>query len=103
MLFISFNNRNIKFSKKKLISKIYNINKALLNTKRVQLIDCKAIVSTSLNPANKVFVIYIVYLKAIMSIYPAWETQISLLLIEKVTVLEIYLDFTNVFSKKSAA
>ena len=36
-----------------------------------------------------------------MTIHLAWQAQIALLLIEKVTVLEKYLDFADVFSKKS--
>lgn len=37
-----------------------------------------------------------------MLIYPICEAQIALLIIEKVTILTEYLDFSEVFSKKSA-
>lgn len=45
---------------------------------------------------------HMVYLEAKMSIYPACNVQIVLLLAEKVIILSEYLDFTDDFSKKSA-
>lgn len=42
------------------------------------------------------------YLKVKMSIHPAKEAQIVLLLVKKVTNLVKYLDFVNVFSKRLA-
>ena len=38
-----------------------------------------------------------------MIIYPAWKTQIMLLLTKEVTVPAKYTDFANVFLEKSAA
>ena len=37
-----------------------------------------------------------------MTIYLAQEAQIALLLVKEVTILEKYLDFADIFSKKSA-
>ena len=37
-----------------------------------------------------------------MTIYPAEKVQIALLLAKKVTILVKYLDFANIFLKKSA-
>lgn len=42
------------------------------------------------------------YLEAKISTYLAQKAQIILLLIEKVTILTKYLDYINVFLKKSA-
>lgn len=58
--------------------------------------------ATVLNPANKAFVVYMAHLKAKILIYLAWKAQITLLLTKKDIVLAKYLDFTDVFSKKSA-
>lgn len=44
----------------------------------------------------------VAYLRAKMSIYLAWKAQIALLLAEKFTIPNDYLEFANVFSKKSA-
>lgn len=52
---------------------------------------------------KKVLVISIAYLLAKMLIHLAQKTLIALLLIKKITVLDEYLDFDNVFSKNSAA
>ena len=38
-----------------------------------------------------------------MLIYPAWETQIALLIAKKVKILTKYLDFSNIFSKEKAS
>ena len=50
------------------------------------------------------FVIYVNFLslRSKMTIYPAWETQILLLLAKKVTVLAQYSNSADVFSKKLA-
>ena len=46
--------------------------------------------------------VYISFLGSKITIHPAREAQMALLLVEKVTVLAKYLDFTDVFSEKSA-
>lgn len=52
---------------------------------------------------KKIFVIDIVSLNlGQITIYPAWEAEITLLVGEGVTVLVKYLDYANVFSKKTA-
>lgn len=99
MFFLSFSNRNIKFVEKKFIQKIYSTCKALLIIKKIQLIDYKKFAAAALDLSKKVFVIYVVYLGAKISIHPAQEAQIALLLAKKFIILNKYLDFTYVFSK----
>lgn len=41
------------------------------------------------------------YLKTKILIYPVWETQIALILVEKDTVPAEYLEYANIFSEKS--
>lgn len=55
-----------------------------------------------LNKNIKAFVIDITYWRAKISIYLAYEAQITLLLTKNVTILDKYLNFANVFLKKSA-
>lgn len=47
--------------------------------------------------------VYIAYLEFKMSIYPACKAEIILLLAKKVSIHKKYIDFLNIFSKKSAA
>lgn len=77
--------------------------KVLLTTQWVKIINNKEFTKTALDENIKAFVIHIAFfsLRQII-IYPAWKAQIALLLTEKVTVLTKYLNFANIFSKKSA-
>ena len=51
----------------------------------------------------KVFVMYIISLKLnLMPIHRAWETQITLLVIEKVQISSKYLNFSDVFLEEKA-
>ena len=55
----------------------------------------------ALDEKVEIFVVYVAFLTLKMTIHSASKAQIALLLIKEVTVLEKYLDFNNVFSKKS--
>lgn len=49
------------------------------------------------------FVIYVMYPNfKIIIVYLVWKTQIAILVTKKVIVSTQYLNFTNIFSKKSA-
>ena len=52
---------------------------------------------------KEAFVVHMAYLGSKMSIHPACEAQIALLLAKKVSVPKEYADFLDVFSKKSMA
>lgn len=56
----------------------------------------------ALNLRKKVFVMHVAYLEVKMLIYLAYKIQITLLVTEKVIILIQYLNFANIFSKKSA-
>lgn len=55
-----------------------------------------------IDPSKKAFILQMSFLKTKILIYPVWETQITLILVEEVTVLAEYLEYANIFSKKSA-
>lgn len=76
--------------------------KVLPTTNWMQIINSKKIAKIALHSGIKVFVINVVNLKAKMSIYLAKKPQIALLIVKKVTIPIDYLNYTNIFSKKSA-
>ena len=55
-----------------------------------------------MNENIEVFVVYMAFFTLEITIYLAQKTQIALLFIKKIIVQEKYLDFANLFSKKSA-
>lgn len=59
--------------------------------------------TAALDLGKEAFVIYVAYLGAKIFIHPTWKAWIALLLAEKITVPDEYLDFGDVFSKDSAA
>lgn len=72
-------------------------------TKWVQLIGHKKFVAAALDSTKEAFVMYIASLSLNfkMTTHLAWKAQIALLVVKKVTVLAKYLDYSNIFSKKS--
>ena len=55
-----------------------------------------------LDKNNEAFVIYDSFFELKIIIYPARKALMALLLAKEVTVLAKYLDFIDIFSKKSA-
>lgn len=72
-------------------------------TKQVQIIDQKKLAAAALGLNKEAFVMYVAYLGAKISIYPAWEALISLLLAKKISVSAKYVEFLDVFFKEFAA
>lgn len=63
------------------------------------MIDRKKFAIAALMPDREIFVIYMAYLVAKMSIYLAQELLIALLLAKEIYILKKYADFLDVFSK----
>ena len=103
MPFLTFSNVDIQFIAKKLTWRSYTVEKALPTTQMIELIDKKKFAKSTLDKNIKAFVVHMSFLSlgSKMTIYPAWEAQIALLLAEKVIVPAKYLDFADVFSKES--
>lgn len=53
-----------------------------------------------LDLGKEAFIVYMAHLRAKMSIYPAYKTQITLLMAKKVIILIKHTDFIDVFLKK---
>lgn len=66
----------------------------------MQFIDCKKFATTTLDLGKKAFIMHMPYLKAKISISQAEKGLIAVLLAKKITLLDEYLDFADVFSKK---
>ena len=92
------------FVKRELTWKAYIIVEALLTTKRVQIISPKEFAKASLNPEQKTFIVYIATFFKPIEVHLNQEVQNTTLIANKtpVTLLVEYLDFEDVFSKKSA-
>ena len=73
---------------------------ALLTTKRVELINKKEFAKIALDKNFKTFVVHITFLNLAPKIQPNKEAQIAFLLTKKFKILDEYLDFANIFSKK---
>ena len=58
MLFLKISNANVSIGEKTLMSKFYNLNKALSITEQVQIIDSKKFVIAALNTDSKTFVMH---------------------------------------------
>ena len=59
MSFLKISNANVLFGEKTLMWRIYTINKALLTTKQVQIIDSKLFVITTLDINSKTFMMHV--------------------------------------------
>ena len=103
MPFLALSKVEINFAEQELTWKTYSLNEAFSTTKRVQLIDCREFVAAALILVEEVFVVHMAYLGIKISIHPAREAQIALLLAKEGSVYKKYVYFSDVFSKESAA
>lgn len=79
------------------------MDEALPTTCWVEFINKKKFAEVALNEDISAFVVYVSSLSLkLITIHPAQEVQITLLLTKKVTIPVKYLDFAKVFSEKSA-
>ena len=102
MPFLTFSNADVQFAEKKLTWRTYTTEKALPTTRRVEIIDQKEFAKAALDENVEAFVVHVSFLGLRMTIHPAREAQLALLLTEEVTVPVEYSDFADVFSEKSA-
>lgn len=103
MLFLTFNNADVLFAERKLSWKLYIPAEALPTTNRVQKIDWKKFAAAIINLGKKIFIVYMTYLGAEISIYLACKAQIVLLVAKKVMILIEYLGSADIFLQKLPA
>ena len=69
MLFLTLSNANVQFVEKELTWRSYTTAKALLTTKRVELIDRKEFAKAALDENFETFVIHVASLKLVSGIH----------------------------------
>ena len=62
--FLTLSNVDVNFPKRKLWWRSYTIEKALLTTKQVELVEKKEFAAAALDPGYETFVIHVVFLKS---------------------------------------
>ena len=102
MPFLTLSNADVQFAEKELTWRTYTTKKALPTTRRVEIIDWKEFAKAALDENVEAFVVHVSSLRSKMTIHPAREAQLALLLTKEVTVPVEYSDFADVFSEKSA-
>ena len=105
MLFFTLNGANVDFLKRKLWWKSYTIEKALLTTKRVELVEKKKFAAAALDPGHKIFIVYVAFLNNPNqegNIHHSCRAQIAALIAnEALTLIPTeHSDFANIFSLK---
>ena len=115
MPFLTLSGTNIDFLGQKLRWRTYTIEKALLTTRRVELVRKEKFVAAALDPEHETYIIHIASLSFIplvasfsstlLNIYPFRRPQISDLIVEKTPtkVPDKYFDFADVFSSDLAS
>ena len=81
---------------------MYTNKKFLATSQRVEFINKKKFAKTALDENIKAFISYIAFFSSKMTIYTACKAQITSHLGKNITKPAKYLDFTDVFSNKSA-
>ena len=100
LLFLTLSNVKDQFVEKELIWRSYTTAKALLTTKRVELIDKKEFANAALDENSETFVVPVASLN--LGIHSDKEAQRASLLTKEFKILDKYLDFADVFSKEKA-
>ena len=81
----------------------YTTAKALLTTKRVELINKKEFAKVVLDGNSKTFVFHVASFNLVSRIHLDRTAHISSFLNEEVKILDEYLDFANVFLEEKAS
>ena len=104
ILFLTFNQADIRFAEQELVWRTYTATEALPTTKRAEIIDKKEFAAAALNADNEIFVVHVGSLAEpkTMPIHSSYQAQIAALTSEKTGILAEYSDFSNVFSSNSA-
>ena len=104
MLFLKINNPNMAFGKKTLIWKSYTINKDLLATKQVQLVDPKEFVIAVLDANSEIFIVHVAIRKREeMPVHSPKQAQVGVLLFDKALtkIPAEYSNYSNIFSAEN--
>ena len=105
ILFLIYSRVNVMFAKPEFVWRTYTAVKVFLITKKMEIIDEREFAEAVLNPENETFVIHIVALAELITIwmYPSYQAKITSLTSKEIGIPAEYSDFSNVFSSNSAA
>ena len=106
ILFLKLSNADVLFGEKALMWRTYTINKALITTEQVQIIDKKDFVMAALDANSKMFVVHVaIWKQEEMPMHSKRQAQVGALLFNKAPtkVLAEYSDYNNVFSAEYVA
>ena len=109
ILFLILSNADIDFSSRDLQWRTYTTKKALLTTRRVELVGKKEFAAAALDPKYETYVVHVASLSftplASLDVHHFREPQISGLIIEEAPtkVSDEYSDFADVFSPDLAS
>ena len=104
ILFLTLSNADVQFVEKEFIWRSYTTAKALLTTKRVELINKKEFAKAALDKNSEIFVVHVAFLNLalVLGIYPDRSAQMTFLLTKEIKILEEYSDFTDIFLEEKA-
>ena len=108
MLFLTLSSANIDFLDCELWWKTYITQKALLTTKRIELVERKKFTVTALNLECETFIVYVMFLSFIASlsstllnanVHPSYRPEIASLIAKKAStkVPNKYANFADIF------
>lgn len=104
IFFLTFSKVKVDFTKREFIWKAYTTAEALSTTKKVQIINLKKFAKVVLDPKQKTFVVYIaIFFVELIKVHSDHKVQIGALITNKalIIILAKYLDFADIFLKKS--
>ena len=101
ILFLTLNNANVDFLDRELWWRTYTTKKALLTTRRVELVRKKEFAATAFDSEYKTFIVHIAFLSStLLNVHLFCKLQISSLITKEAStkVLDKYINFADVFS-----
>ena len=101
MLFFVISSANVDFSGRELCWRTYTIKKALLTTRRIELVGKNEFTTTVLDPEYETYVVHVISLKSTaLDVHPFRRSQISGLIAKKalIKIYDKYINFVDVFS-----
>lgn len=97
--FLTLNNVEVNINDWELKWKLYTATKALLTTRRMELVEKKEFTTIAFDLKNKAFVVYIASLTSSDNVYPSCKVYIaSLLKVDKFSTIILlqYFDFVDI-------
>ena len=105
MPFFTLSKADVWFAEQDLVWRTYTAAKALLMTKRVEIINKREFAAAELNADDETFMVHVAALAKLttMPIHPSRQAQVAALTSEETGIPAEYSDFSDVFSSDSAA